>query len=175
MPSPLGHGLAALAAGWAVARPASPRQALWVQSAALIALAVAPDLDLLVGRHSAETHSLGAAVIVASVAAWVRWPIAERRGTIWLAAFLAWASHPLLDSLGQDTTAPFGIMAFWPVSSGYYSWDLRVFLPISRRWWTSGFVSHNVLAVWSELLILGPITAGVWWLRARARGRSSAR
>jgi inner membrane protein len=174
MPSPLGHSLASLAIGWAVARPA-PAPQLWLQGAALVALGNAPDLDLLIGRHSAETHSLGAAVIVASIAALVRWPIDHRRGVIWIAAFLVWISHPLLDSLGQDGTAPFGVMAFWPMSSSYFTWDVRVFLPISRRYWVSGFLSHNLLAMLREAALIGPVTGLAWWLGRRARVESRAR
>jgi inner membrane protein len=174
MPSPLGHSLASLAIGWAVARPAPGRQ-LWIQAVALVALGNAPDLDLLFGRHSAETHSVGAAVIAASVAALARWPIDSRPGVIWLTAFLVWASHPLLDSLGQDTRAPIGVMAFWPISSSYFSWNVELFMPISRRYWLSGFIARNFLAMLREAAILGPFTAGVWWWRRRARAGSHAR
>ena len=66
MPSPVGHGLAGLAAGWLSIRP----QRLWrpgLRQAAILALiSMAPDLDLLWGRHSRETHSVGAALAVAA-------------------------------------------------------------------------------------------------------------
>ena len=41
VPSPIGHALGAVAAGWAVARPAAPRRALAIQVAILAALGVA--------------------------------------------------------------------------------------------------------------------------------------
>src|SRR3954452_11367330 len=85
VPSPVGHALGALAVGWAVApRPATSRAA-WTQAALLAAAGVAPDLDLLMGRHSAETHSLGAAILVATVAAGLRAPVASTRAGIWMA------------------------------------------------------------------------------------------
>lgn len=175
MPSPVGHTLAALAAGWAVAPPAAPGRTLIIQGAALAAVGLAPDLDLLVGRHNAETHSIGAAVLAASLAALVRWPVAERRWQIWLAVFLVWLTHPLLDALGQDTAAPIGVMAYWPFSTEHYSASVALFRPVWRRWWSPGFVEHNLLTVFREVVILLPITAGVWWLRSRARARRPAR
>lgn len=175
MPSPVGHTLGALAAAWLVAPPDPSRRGFRVQVAILAAVAVAPDLDLLIGRHSAETHSLGAAVLVASIAAWQRWPVSRERWRIGLAVFLAWASHPLLDSMGQDTSKPLGVMALWPFSREYFMTGLTVFAPIFRRWWLPGFVSHNLMAVVREIAILAPLTAAIWWLRGRARGAPRAR
>src|SRR5262245_45797296 len=102
MPSPVGHALAGLAAGWLVAGPAEDRRGLLRQAAIFGAVAIAPDLDLLIGRHSAESHSLGAAAIVATIALWRRWPVGATGWRVWLSIFLAWTTHPLLDSLGSD-------------------------------------------------------------------------
>ncbi len=159
MPSPLGHGLAALAAGWSCAGIAADKRGRLRQAAILAAIGVAPDLDLLVGRHSMETHSLGAAIIVASVAAWQRWPVASSRTVIWIAVALTWMSHPLLDALGSDTSVPIGVMAFWPFSQAHVQAAWEVFGPISRRYWRDDFLSINVSSVLRETLILGPILA----------------
>jgi len=169
MPSPVGHALAGVAAGWLIAPPASPpsSRAFRVQVAILAAVAIAPDLDLLINRHSRETHSLGAAAIVATVAAIWRWPVASTRGRIWCAIFLAWASHPLLDALAIDTAPPIGVMAFWPFSREHVQTGLAVFSPISRSWNQPGLVAHNAWAVVREIAIMGPIAAAVWWLRRR--------
>ena len=95
-------------------------QGAWAQAATLVAVGVAPDLDLLCGRHSAETHSVGAAVIVASIAAWRRWPVAasERRGD----ASGSRSSSPgaaIRCSTRSAATARrrSACMAFWPFSS----------------------------------------------------------
>ena len=75
MPSPVGHAIAGVAAGWLVAgAPNAPKvagtfagkvPATFLLEAVLFgALAALPDVDLLVGAHSGPTHSLGAAVIV---------------------------------------------------------------------------------------------------------------
>ena len=167
VPSSIGHGLAGIAAGWAVARPAARTRALLIQTSGLAILGMAADLDLIIGRHSGETHSLGAAAIVATVAAWWRWPIADNRWRIWLAAFAAWATHPLLDALAPDTLPPIGIMAFWPISSSYFNTGIYVFSAISRRYWLVGFFRHNAIAVLREILILTPILLAVWWTRRR--------
>ena len=164
VPSPIGHALGGLALAWAVAPPDLSSRDGRRQAVILAAITVAPDLDLLIGRHSAETHSLGAALIVAAIAAWQRWPVARERWRIGLAVFLAWASHPLFDSLGQDGTPPLGVMAFWPFSREYVRTGIVVFMPISRRWWLDEFVVHNLTAVAREILILLPIATASYFL-----------
>src|SRR4029079_18464312 len=68
MPSPIGHALAGMAVGWAIADPgASPRPRA-VEPAIFGAVAVAPDLDLLIGWHRMYVHSIGATLVVLLVA-----------------------------------------------------------------------------------------------------------
>jgi membrane-bound metal-dependent hydrolase YbcI (DUF457 family) len=175
MPSPLGHSLAGLAAGWAVVPPAKGRLPLVTQAALFMALGAAPDLDLLFGRHRYETHSIGAAVLAGALAALMRWPIAPTRARIFWAACAAWATHPLLDMLAPDHWPPIGVMAFWPFSRGFYITGLEWFLPISRDW-SSASVWLDARAAVRETLILLPIVLLVWWIRmgtGRTHGRSS--
>lgn len=167
MPSPVGHALGAVAAGWAVARPAASRRAFAVEVGILCALGVAPDLDLLINRHSKETHSLGAAVIVATAAAFWRWPIADTRAWIWLTAFAAWLSHPLLDALSLDTSVPLGVMLLWPFSTSHFQTGWAVFDSIYRNYHEAGWFLHNAIAVVREVVIVGPVAAGVWVLRRK--------
>lgn len=131
-----------------------------------------PDLDFLWGRHTMETHSLGAAVLagaaVLGVAGW------RHRGLA-LAVALSWASHVLFDWLGSDTTAPLGVMALWPWSSHYYFADAFIFEAISRRYWLDSFWRHNLGALVSEAVILGPPAVLLWWFRFRRGGRGHAR
>src|SRR6266516_2432485 len=118
MPSPIGHALAGIAAGWLVAPAPSGNPTSPLGRAALYGVvAVFPDVDLLFGAHSGPTHGLGAAVI-ASAFAWFlmrgrRVPHAARLA---VAICVAYASHTLLDWLGTDTSPPIGIMALWPFS-----------------------------------------------------------
>ena len=147
-------------------RAATPR-AQWTQAAFIAACGVAPDLDILVGRHSAETHSLGAAVLVASALALLRAPIGSTRLQTWVVACGAWMTHPLLDSLGTDHAAPFGIMAWWPLSHAYVLTGWEWFWPISRRWHDPMFWTQNLAAAAREVLMLGPVAAVSWWWAGR--------
>jgi membrane-bound metal-dependent hydrolase YbcI (DUF457 family) len=170
MPSPVGHAIAGIAAGWIVA---GARRAP-LQTAALAVAATAPDLDLLVGAHSGPTHGLGAAVI-AGVLAWIaaRYIRALRPATAGatarfvLAIALAYASHTLLDWLSTDTSPPIGIMALWPVSREYYESSLHLFFAISRRYWRPDFWALNMRALARELIVLLPVLAIVWLARVR--------
>ena len=143
------------------------RPALVRQVAILAAVGVAPDLDLLIGRHSMETHSIGAAVIVASIAAWQRWPVAPSRTLIWIAVALAWLSHPLLDALGSDTSPPIGVMALWPFSTAHFQTSWGVFEAISRRYWRDDFWRLNISAMVREVLVLAPIVTAVGLVKMR--------
>jgi len=165
MPSPVGHSLGAIAAGWLVGGPARPRRALAKQTAILTLIGLAPDLDLLIGRHSMETHSVGAAVLVGALAAWRRWPVAAGRWGIFFAVSLAWLSHPILDMLALDTSGPLGVMFLWPFTTEHMQTGWSVFAAISRRYWVEGFVAYTVMAVVRELAILLPVAALAWFGR----------
>jgi inner membrane protein len=141
--------------------------------AAAAALAVTPDLDILVGAHRAHTHSV-AAVAVVGLASWL---VLRRRSTHALALSFALAaafgSHLLLDLLGKDTRNPRGLTALWPFSSDYYVTGWDVFSEVSRRYWLPGeFVVGNLRAVAWELVLLGPVLLVAWafWSR-RTLGR----
>jgi membrane-bound metal-dependent hydrolase YbcI (DUF457 family) len=166
-----------MAAGWSVGgRPSRPAFGLLCA-----ALGVLPDADLLVGLHSRYTHSIGAAALVAGLAAaaWPYWsrrvePDAPPRWMFALACSAAWATHILLDWLGSDTTPPIGIMALWPFSSGFYQSDLHWFSAISRRYWLPDFFRMNLLAALREVVMLGPLVVAVTWMRARLDRDSQA-
>lgn len=157
--------MAAIAAGWAIAPPPSSRRALLVQTGLLAVIGSAPDLDLLIGRHSHETHSVGAALIVAAMAAWGRWPVAKSRRLIFIVVFAAWMTHPLLDAFGEDTSPPFGVEMFWPFTTRHVIAPHAIFASIYRQWRESGFLAHNLRAMGRELLLLAPVTAMVGWRR----------
>src|SRR5215207_7432035 len=124
MPSPIGHALGGMAIGWA----AAPRRN-WHAAAVLAAVAIAPDLDLLVGDHRGVTHSLGAACVAGAVA----WAVS--RNPRWAhATSLAWASHVGLDWLSNDTRPPIGVMALWPRGRENYKAAIEIFPPVSRRY-----------------------------------------
>ena len=158
MPSPIGHALGGIAAGWG----SVPRRTV-AAAAILAAVAIAPDLDLLFHDHRGFTHSVGAAV-VAGMLAWV----VTRRPRWALAVAAAWASHVLLDWMSNDTRPPLGVMALWPFTREYYKSTIEVFPAVSRHYWAAHFWIYNLKALTVEVLILAPITALVVWWRRRA-------
>jgi membrane-bound metal-dependent hydrolase YbcI (DUF457 family) len=178
VPSPIGHVLGGVAAGWLVAgTAAAPHHRRrdtqhgapdWMREATLFgSIGAAPDLDLLFGAHSTYTHSLGAVVLTAgAVLFWTRGP----QPRVALACAAAVASHILLDWLGSDTTPPIGIMALWPLTREFYQSPFHVFMAISRRWWLPGFYLQNGLAVLWELAILVPIVIVTRMFRTRGPG-----
>ena len=174
MPSPAGHFLGALVVHTLSASPdemGSRRRAVVMAAAAL-----APDLDLLFrfvdGRnhHQAETHSVGAAVLaglaVALCAAARGWTRPARLGA---AASLGWLSHLGLDYLGRDTHPPIGLLALWPLDSGYYKFPWPIFLDIGRTL-DLHTLGHNGLALAWEACVLCPLLVFAWRLRNVRRG-----
>jgi len=148
MPSPVGHALGGIASGW-LAAPRHDRAAMWTLAAA----GAAADLDLLVHAHRGASHSLGAALIVGLVFGIVT---RSPRGSV--AVFLAYASHVLLDWVGEETWPPIGIQALWPFSRGYFQSPLVIFPSVSRQYWLGWrFVYFNVKALAVELIVLLPI------------------
>lgn len=128
--------------------------------------AMAPDIDFLWGRHSYETHSVGAALIAGVVVyAW------RRNRRLAAVTMLAVLSHVLFDWLGSDDTPPLGVMALWPFNSHFYFAHAYIFEAISRRYWLDNFYAHNAWAVTKEILMLGPLTFIAFRWRARRRSR----
>ncbi|OFW08501.1 MAG: hypothetical protein A3H96_15015 [Acidobacteria bacterium RIFCSPLOWO2_02_FULL_67_36] len=180
MPSPLGHALAGITAGLAVA-PSSPDRGSRLRSVLLFGAAgAAADLDLIAGAHSGPTHGIGAAIaagllVLALRAVWTRGSVAPE----WRLAFAvsaAYASHSVLDWLGTDTSPPIGIMALWPFTDRYCESSLHVFSAISRRYWLMPeFLAGNLAAVARELVILLPPFALVWRWKERRSSQLAAR
>ncbi len=184
MPTPVGHALGGLAFGWLIAgsrdlpadqpsqrqrpRPSilAPLRAGWRRAALFATLGALPDIDLLFHVHSTYTHSLGAALIAASIA-WLVVPAPRARLAI--ACGAAYASHVLLDWLGTDTSPPYGITALWPFSSDYFYSALDLFPVVDRRYWLPGFWQRDLIAICWELVILLPFTLIIFWLRAPRR------
>lgn len=153
MPSPLGHALGSLIVG-------APARRGWL---ALGLVGMAPDLDLLWGRHSGETHSVGAALIAGALAMLVT---RDRRTAILVA--LVWLAHPLMDALGDDSSVPRGVMLLWPFSREFFIAPVSVFDSAYRAYWKPDFWPHNIVAVMKEILILGPLAAAAWFWRRRS-------
>jgi membrane-bound metal-dependent hydrolase YbcI (DUF457 family) len=132
-----------------------------------VTLAVAPDLDILVGWHRGPSHSAVTAVAVGLIVGLLALVRGRSAAVLGGAAFAAWASHVVLDWLGRDQSPPHGIMALWPLSHAYWLSGLDLFSEVSRRYWLpEQFILGNSLAVARELAILGPAALAAWaWHR----------
>lgn len=179
MPNPLGHALAGIAAGSLIlsAGPKTrgaegPRwqDVVTDRNTVIFALCgVLPDIDFLFGTHSGVTHSVGATVVVALVGAvWAGSVAGSKAFSVALGC--AYGSHVLLDWLGSDFVAPYGVMALWPWSDHYYLSERRWFWSVCREYQVVTCWAHNAVGAIRELLILGPLAAmGVAVRRYRAR------
>jgi len=178
MPSPVGHALGGFACGWLAAR--SNRLGRPLLAAAIFAgLGVLPDVDVLVeGTHRLYTHSIAAVGLVALLAALSlragAKAMAPKAHVLVLAATAAYASHLLLDWLGDDRSVPIGIRALWPFTDRYFQSEARWFPPVERRYWLPGFWTANVRAIGWEILVLSPLVAIALWVRRNARRRAAA-
>jgi membrane-bound metal-dependent hydrolase YbcI (DUF457 family) len=193
MPSPIAHTLAGVAAAWATdlvpgdrewrfrsAKASRSDTSLYARAGgtltlACAALGAAADLDLLWGGHREHTHSIGAVIFVAlfsaAMAVHARRPVLR----VVMMCSTAYATHILLDWLGADDFAPYGIRALWPFDDGWYISHLQVFRGTQRFYMTFGeAVRANVLAIAQEILILGPIVVALWLVRVEALARLAA-
>jgi len=184
MPSPIGHALGGVAAVWTVDLADPGPDASGRLLLLYMALAAAPDLDLLVpGSHRMATHSLFAMLLVFMIAAGVTGQVTPRRASRfggqarWRDATLcaaAYGSHLLLDWLGADNVPPRGIQLLWPVSGRWFISDLDIFRQTARQHFlTPAVMQQNAVAVAQELAIMAPIVALLWWARRRRGGRCS--
>jgi hypothetical protein len=181
MPSPLGHLVAGAAIGWvAEALPPLREHARSARGgngavrtvtplvSACAVLALAPDLDILLGSHRTYTHSVaavGLAALIGGAIARTRRAPALATG---LACGLAVGSHIVFDWLGRDTSTPAGLLALWPIATSYAYSGIDLFAEISRRYWKPDeFIVKNAISMARELLILGPPAALAWWARQR--------
>jgi len=174
MPSPVGHALAGVAAGFLVRRvgatPTSNRATGGTLLRELLSdrriigfalLGTLADIDFLFGVHSAYTHSLGA-ILVVTAAGSLQTQGKGRLFALSLAA--AYGSHVLLDWLGSDSVAPIGVMALWPFSGDFFLSDRRWFMSVCREYWLMQCWWHNAVGVTREILILGPLAFGAVYL-----------
>ena len=177
MPSPVGHALAGVAAGWLAAelgrtRPATLERPL-MTAVVFGTLGALPDVDVLVeGTHRLYTHSLVAVALVGLTVAAVPWRPLRSRWRSAAACAAAYGSHLLLDWLGDDRSIPYGFRALWPLSDTYFQAPLRIFPQVERQYWLPRFWTANLRAIAVELALLVPVVLVAWWWRLR-RGRAA--
>jgi membrane-bound metal-dependent hydrolase YbcI (DUF457 family) len=124
-------------------------------------------LHLVLGPqyHRGPSHSVGAAALAGLAVFGVTRLRQDARSAarLGLVAGVAWLSHVLLDWMGADSRAPFGIMALWPFDRSYFIAPFPVFLDVGRdlTWSTMG--QNMVAAAWESVLLL-PL---LWLTRRR--------
>jgi inner membrane protein len=197
MPSPIGHALAGVAVAWSAEQlPGSAglkRPFALGVTLSCAAIAVLPDADLLyLPIHRTVTHSIGATILVTILAIAVTGKVTRLstlrraqvpgRGSTHPGAHVAWglvlmcaaahSSHLLLDWLGADPSAPFGIQALWPFSHRWFISGLDLFPPTERRHVLSAAsIAINLRAAGREIAIMGPIVLALaLWRRCGRRG-----
>jgi membrane-bound metal-dependent hydrolase YbcI (DUF457 family) len=145
---------------------------------ACAALAVSPDLDLVLTSHRTATHSLTAAALVAILAAAVTGWVTRGRlptGRVALMCGAAYAGHLLLDWLAIDRTPPYGLQILWPFSQTWFISGADLFLQTERRQFLSvASIRTNLLAMAWESAILLPVLAGLWLVRVKTLARLAA-
>jgi len=144
----------------------------------LIFAANAPDLDFIPGIlsgqpfrfHHGPSHSLGAALVIALVAA----PFLARRSAFrsvhrfGLLVGFAVATHLILDMLSSDGAFVLGVPLFWPILDRPLVLPFAVFVGLRREMDVGNFfqsllLRHNAYSVAEELAV-----ATVFWLVWRA-------
>ena len=174
MPTPIGHALGGITAGYVVATfvtAKSAARAVRVVPAGLVnpvcglgtlaCVGMLADVDLLFGLHRGLTHSLAAALFVGLLYACTRY---QQRVLAGLTVSAAYGSHVLFDWIGVDSGPPLGVEVFWPLSEQYYQAEFLLFFRICRDYADPDCWSHNAMALGWELIILVPLTGAVVWM-----------
>jgi membrane-bound metal-dependent hydrolase YbcI (DUF457 family) len=139
-----------------------------------MALAAAPDLDLLItGLHRTVTHSLFSVVVVALVTAAIcSWTAdGKRRVPVLRMALIcatAWGSHIVIDWMSADSSRPNGLQILWPFADSWFisGWDI---FPGTerRRLLSTASLKINARALVTELVLMGPVIYGLWLVRVK--------
>jgi inner membrane protein len=172
MPLPFGHSLMGLALYEATERKENYWD--WRVIMLFVFIANAPDLDFVPGflvgdpnryHHHYLSHSLGFAMFVGTIVAALLALRGERRFcrntmTLTLVCF----SHMILDFFTADTSQPFGLPMFWPLTSEYFYSPVSIFMSVNKgganlEFLRSLLVWHNVWVVLWEIAVLASVLA----------------
>lgn len=134
----------------------------WKKIVLYIFAANAPDLDFIPGIfigdanrfHHGISHTLGFSILFALG----MYVISRfKRKKDFIIFFLLYFGHVLIDFLTADTTAPFGVMLFWPFTKRYFIFFHSLFLDIHHFTLSELFDLHNIKAMAWEMIIFFPI------------------
>ncbi len=179
MPTPVGHSLVGYALYLSLIRNKLKKS--WKTILLVVFISNLPDIDYLPGLivgypnkyHHALTHSLGFAIIVGLIFAlfyfW-RYKGMNLSQLILIFSGLSF-SHIVLDYFAIDTSLPYGVPLFWPITSRYFISPVPLFLDIHKATVSNLFISslfnmHNFWAIIMESVIFMPII-GILMLKQR--------
>lgn len=176
MPTTIGHSLAAFAVNGFNRVPIN--KSMMITGIVVANLA---DIDFLPGFfvgdpnrfHHGPTHSIAAAVFVGIFVAWLT-PLRKLGfGRVFVLIFSLYFSHILLDFFAADTSSPFGVPLFWPISDQYFISGFSIFSDVHKDSSSGTFiqsllVTHNFWTIIREVLILTPLTF-LWFKLGKTR------
>ena len=167
MCTPVGHSLV----GYTIllSRHDKNGRGWWMVVFSAMVISNLPDVDFLFGYivghpnqyHHLWTHSLVFALL-AGLFFGFGYRVFKRRAGIRV-GFLVFAvilSHVVLDLFTKDTSPPYGMQLFWPVSRGFFISPVTIFREVSKSSASGTFLKslfcwHNLWTVLSEVGLLG--------------------
>lgn len=182
MPLPVGHSLM----GYALYDSTRKDDARfsWRLLLLLVILANIPDADFLPGllvgnanqfHHHYFSHSLGAAIVVSFLAAVFYTKGTDRKFGVHFALFFgAYFSHLVLDYITADTSEPFGLPMFWPLTTQYFYSPKTIFMAVhkigaSDQFFKSLLTVHNLWVVLWEAVVFVPVLSIIKIAKMRKR------
>jgi inner membrane protein len=143
---------------------------MWVPIVFFVFFANVPDIDyipgILIGKlnayHHYYTHTV-AWCVLASTGTWLCWKAFRPRVGLreYFFLLLLSLSHLVADYFTEDTSLPYGIMPWWPLSDVFYTASTPVFMRLEKATYSDIFQWHNVFAVLFEALVTLPLVLGV--------------
>ncbi len=160
MASPIAHGLAGIGI-MLLSQPAHSRHHPLPRMLFAAAAGCLMDSDFIIGFflgksfHHAQIHTI-AFIILSTALIFPFWrPIGWSFRRRFTALTLMIGSHLVLDYFTADTSKPYGVMAFWPLSDTYYIFPYPIFLDVWRGSLELVFGYHNMNVALRETAIGG--------------------
>jgi len=159
MCSPVGHSLA----GYALYLACNKNCKLigdWKKIILYFFAANAPDLDFIPGIftgsanrfHHGISHTLGFSLLFALCMYMIPRFRTKKDFVIFFSLYFG---HVVIDFLTADTSAPFGVMLFWPFTQKYFISSFSLFSDIHHLFLSDLFDLHNIGAMaWETALFL---------------------
>ena len=182
MCTPIGHSIA----GCSIVSGQQGRTgpARWILLIAIIMASNLPDIDFVFGYiagnpnlyHHLWTHSLFF-MLMSGVIFGIAYRVLEGKGGFkaGLVVCCIVFSHLVLDFITGDSSTPYGMQLFWPVSRDFFISPITLFRDVSKASSSQAFLGslfcwHNAWTVLLEVAILGPFYLGVRLWRSFRKG-----